>query len=388
MLSVIVEKRRKRMAPKIVQIEITSFTWEVKGITHARAYHYDPDGALTFAGSVIRITADNGAVGEYGGWRTDPQAVTGAARRYLGQNALDRERFYQAMKNSPVMAVYDIALWDLAGKMTGLPVHALIGTYRTQVPAYASTIDGALSGPLSTPDSFAEFAEACLEMGYRGFKMHPMAWPDVRTHVEAVLAIGKRVGGRMDTMVDPYCLYPTFADALKVGRACDEAGFFWLEDPYSDGGVTPWSHARLREMIRTPLLQGEQVATVEQRMALILEKATDFARADLGRHGLTGSLKLAHAAESVGIDIEPHRSGPAELQFLGAVKNANYYEVVWVHPVMRDSEPPIYANARITGLDCIDGNGIVAIPEGPGLGIIYDWDYIEAHKTGSVEIRL
>jgi len=187
----------------------------------------------------------------------------------------------------------------------------------------------------------------------------------------------------MDMMIDPYCLYDTFSDALKVGRACDEVGFFWLEDPYSDGGVTPFSHAKLREMIRTPLLQGEQVATIEERMALVLAKATDFVRADVGRHGLTGALKLAHAAETVGLDIEPHRSGPAELQFLAAVKNANYYEVVWVHPVVRDSEPPIYANVRITGLDCIDDRGMVAVPEGAGLGIDYDWDYIAAHSTGS-----
>jgi L-alanine-DL-glutamate epimerase-like enolase superfamily enzyme len=230
------------------------------------------------------------------------------------------------MKRSPAVAVYDIALWDLAGKMLGQPIHALIGTYRTEVPGYASTVDGAVTGPLSTPESFADFGEECLEMGYQGFKIHPMAWPDVQTHVETVLAIGRRVGGKMDMMIDPYCLYETFADAVKVGRACDEAGFYWYEDPYSDGGITPFSHARLREMIRTPLLMGEQVPTVEQRMDLALQRATDFVRVDVNRHGLTGSLKLAHAAETVGLDVEPHRSGPEHLQFLGAVKNANYYD--------------------------------------------------------------
>ncbi len=206
--------------------------------------------------------------------------------------------------------------------------------------------------------------------------------------VKAILAIGDHVGGKMDMMVDPYNLFETFADTLKVGLACDEAGFFWLEDPQSDGGVTPFSHARLREMIKTPLLQGEKVDRIEERMALLLAGATDFARADIGRHGLTGSLKLARAAECVGMDIEPHRSGPAELQFLAAVKNANYYEIVWVHPLMRDSEPPIYANVKITGLDCIDANGMVQIPDGPGLGVVYDWDYIKAHSTGLKVLEL
>jgi len=369
--------------PTIQKIEVKGFTWEVQGITHQRAFHYDPDSSLTFNGGTLRITTDEGLVGEYAGWRGDPQSVASVASRYLGQPALDRERFYQRAKRSRAMAIYDIALWDLAGKLAGVPAHALMGTYRTEVKAYASTIDGAITGPLSTPESFADFAEACLGMGYRGFKMHPFAWPDVETHVEAILALGRRVGGKMDLMVDPYLLFPTFSDALKIGRACDEAGFYWLEDPYSDGGVTPFSHNKLREMIRTPLLQGEQVDCVEERMALILAKATDFARADIGRHGLTGALKLAHAAEMVGIDIEPHRSGPAELQFLAAVKNANFYEVVWVHPIMRDSEPPVYANVSITGLDCIDERGMVQVPDGPGLGVEYDWDYIDGHQTGA-----
>jgi L-alanine-DL-glutamate epimerase-like enolase superfamily enzyme len=374
-------------APRITKIEIESFTWDVRGLTHGRAFHYDPESTLTRRASGIKITADSGAVGEYAGWGVSPDAVAGAAEWYVGQNPLDRERAYQTMKGSPAVAVYDIALWDLAGKMTGLPVHALIGTYRTKVPAYASTIDGAMTGPLSTPESYADFAEQCLDMGYRGFKIHPMAWPDVQMHIKAVLAVGRRVGGKMDMMLDSYCLYETFADALKVGRACDEAGFFWYEDPYSDGGVTPFSHARLRELIKTPLLQGEKVRTVEQRMDFILQKATDLVRGDVRLHGLTGTLKLAHAAESVGIDIEPHTAGPEQLHFMAAVKNTNYYEVVWVHPNVPDFNPPIYENMNVTRLDCIDEAGMVSVPDGPGLGVEYDWDYIRGHSQGKVVVE-
>lgn len=371
--------------PKITKIAIESFTWEVVGLTHGRAYHYDPDSTLTRHAAGIKVHTDAGVVGEYAGWSVDLRSVATVADYYLGQNALERERFYQRMKASPAMAVYDIALWDLAGKLMGQPIHALIGTYRTQVPAYASTIDGAIKGPLSTPASYADFAEQCHEMGYRGFKIHPMAWPEVQTHIETVLAVGKRVGGKMDLMLDPYCQYETFADALKVGRACDEAGFFWYEDPYADGGVTPFSHARLRELLKTPLLQGEKVSTIEQRMDLILQRATDYIRGDVRLHGLTGTLKLAHAAEAVGMDIEPHTSGPEQLHLMAAIRNANYYEVVWVHPNVPDFNPPIYKNMNVTRLDCIDVNGMVAAPQGPGLGVEYDWDYIAAHSTGRIE---
>ena len=190
-------------------------TWS--GLRHGRAFHYDPDSTLTRHGTAIKVYADNGAVGEYAGSGASPQAIEALAERYLGQSAMDRERYYQGLKASPAMAAYDIALWDLAGKMTGLPVHALIGTYRTRVPAYASTIDGAVSGPLSTPESYGDFAEQCREMGYRGFKIHPFAWPDVQSHCDAVLAIAESVGGEMDMMLDSYCLYETFSRRAQGG---------------------------------------------------------------------------------------------------------------------------------------------------------------------------
>lgn len=157
------------------------------------------------------------------------------------------------------------------------------------------------------------------------------------------------------------------------------------EDPYADGGVTPFSHARLRELLKTPLLQGEKVSTIAQRMGLILQRATDYIRGDVRLHGLTGTLKLAHAAEAVGMDIEPHTSGPEQLHLMAAIRNANYYEVVWVHPNVPDFNPPIYKNMNVTRLDCVDVNGMVAAPQGPGLGVEYDWDYIAAHSTGRIE---
>lgn len=57
------------------------------------------------------------------------------------------------------------------------------------------------------------------------------------------------------------------------------------------------------------------------------------------------------------------------------------YEVVRVHPLMRDSEPPIYEPPS-TGLDCINPGGVVRVPDGPGLGTTCDWEYIRAHQTG------
>ena len=125
---------------------------------------------------------------------------------------------------------------------------------------------------------------------------------------------------------------------------------------------------------------------VYRRMDMVIQKATDFVRADVKLQGLTGSMKLAHAAESVGVDIEPHGSGPAQLHFMAAVKNSNYYEVVWVHPKVPSFNPPIYRNIEVDTLGCIDKRGMVAVPDGPGFGVEYDWNYIGKNSTGRVEV--
>jgi len=101
-------------------------------------------------------------------------------------------------------------------------------------------------------------------------------------------------------MLDPACAYDTFGDAVKVGRACDAAGFYWLEDPFEDGGTSHHGHRKLRELIKTPLLQGEHVRGLEDRVNFLLADATDFIRGDVPLDGITGSMKLAAAAESLG----------------------------------------------------------------------------------------
>ena len=92
-------------------------------------------------------------------------------------------------------------------------------------------------------------------------------------------------------------------DALKVGYACDEARFFWFEDPYFDGGATEYGHRKLREYIRTPLLQGEKVHSIQQKVNLLLANATDFIHGGIPENGVTGTMKLAGAAEALGVDV-------------------------------------------------------------------------------------
>ena len=104
-------------------------------------------------------------------------------------------------------------------------------------------------GGLDSPAAFADFAEACRDMGCGGFQIH--GWGgDTRRDFDreraAVHAVGEAVGDEMDLMHDPACELETFADALELGRTLDEEGFCWYEDPSATAAsrVTPTERSR------------------------------------------------------------------------------------------------------------------------------------------------
>jgi L-alanine-DL-glutamate epimerase-like enolase superfamily enzyme len=310
-------------------------------------------------------------------------------RNYLlGKNPLERERIYQDLKRAlrqrarMGMAQIDILLWDFAGKYYDAPVFELLGGHIKPLSCYASTTHGDHNGGLDSPQAYADFAERCLEMGYPAFKIHGWGNSETELEIANIHEVGKRVGGKMDLLIDPACELETFGDALKVGWACDEEKFFWLEDPYKDGGISQFAHRKLRQMLRTPLLLTEHVRTLEPHVDFALADATDFIRGDLGYDGITGVMKLAHACEGLGIDIEMHGPGPAQRHCMTSIRNTNLYEMGLVHPCNKGTfHTQMYTNYE-DSLEAIDDQGNVFAPEGPGLGVQFDWDWIEKHETG------
>jgi len=315
----------------------------------------------------------------------------------IGKNPLKRERHWSEIKR--VLRKYDrmgigpidIALWDFAGKYHDAPIHELLGTYRESIPAYASTYSADDSGGLDSPEAYAEFAEQCLQDGFPGFKIHPWsgsdAARDIEREVETVHAVGQRVGDEMDLMLDPACEYETFADALKIGRACDEEGFFWYEDPYRDGGISQHSHRKLAENLDTSILQTEHIRDLEPKTDFVAADGTDLVRADPDYDGgVTGAMKIAHMAEGFGLDVEFHAPGPVNRHCIAATRNTNYYELALVHPECSNSTPPVYSDEYSDQLDAVSADGTIDVPSEPGIGVEYDWDFIEDNQTGSIHI--
>ena len=389
------------MAPEITRIESTEFRYELEDVgtdEHGFNLVYAPGEVTERKLFGVKIHTDVGVTGEYVGGNSPAAAQYNLIANYLiGRNPLNREKHWSEVKRAlrkydrMGMGPIDIALWDFAGKYYDAPIHELLGTYRMKIPAYASTYHGDDAGGLDSPEAFAAFAEECRDMGYGGFKIHGWGGGDelrnLDREIAAVHAVGKAVGDDMDLMHDPACELETFADALELGRALDEEQFFWYEDPFRDGGISQHAHRKLSQKLDTPILQTEHVRGLEIKSDFAASESTDFIRADPEYDGgITGAIKVARVAEGFGMDVEFHAPGPAQRQCIAACRNSNYYELALVHPRCDNTQPPVYRNGYSDMIDTIDSDGAVEVPDGPGLGVEYDWDYIEDNSTGSIHV--
>ncbi|MDF2522404.1 MAG: mandelate racemase [Clostridiales bacterium] len=382
---------------KIKRVEVYDFTYQVDNMgavsenTHNHVA-YVPGAKLSQSKYAILIECEDGSRGEYvthwGGTRPALAQTLMLVSDLPGMDSNMREAFYDEsnrrlchqdhMGQGPV----DIALWDLAGKQANKSVSQMLGVYRTRIKAYASTFHGDHNGGLDSPQAYADFAQQCYDMGYRAFKHHGWFDGNPVKEAKAIEVIAKKVGDKMTLMYDAASDLKTFADALYVGRACDDANLFWYEDPYRDISLSAFAHKKLRGMIKTPLLITEHVRGLEPKADFLLAGGTDFLRTDPEYDmGITGAMKIARLAEALGIDVELHACGPAHRHVIGSIRNSNFYEVACVGPKCLNTIPPVYACEYSDQLDCIDADGMVDVPKGPGLGVTYDWEWINAHTT-------
>ena len=381
--------------PRITRLTVHQYRWQTEdmgydynGFNHV----YQPGNRLQQTGHVFTVETDAGVTGEYVGGNAVSYAQIGMVAPYLlGRNPLERELIWNDIKRALRkhdrfgLGPIDIALWDIAGKLYDAPIAELLGGYRTNLPAYASTYHGDENGGLDSPEAFADFAVQCRDLGYRAFKIHGWGGGSIAREVATVLEVRKAVGPEMDLMLDPACEYDTFADTLRVGRACDEAGYFWYEDPFKDGGISSFAHRKLRQLITTPILLGEHLRGLEARVDQIVAEGTDYVRADADYDGgITGVLKMAHMAEGFGLDCEIHAPGPAHRHCMAALRNSNYYELGLLNPKIKPKRGarPIYLEDYSDDLEAIDAQGCVPVPQGPGLGVTVNWDFVRA--SGSV----
>ena len=381
---------------KIVDIQLTPFRVLVD-----RYQNSTPKPKSEITQTLTTIVTDEGAVGYYFGGQGhgDQDGLSPVNRAYIqqrikpmivGQDPLDRERFWQWMSawkiQENIMGVIDMALYDLAGRVAGMPVYKLLGGCRDKVKAYASTYPN-----MGMPDNYAAHALECKRQGYKAYKIHPYYYwnPDtgeavpgrpshIKWDIECCRAVREAVGDDMVLMYDPWGTYHIYEEALLVGRELEKLNFYWYEHPMPEYRVAPY--IKLARELEIPILSPEIAeGNVFTRADWILREASDMSRMDVLRGGITAMKKTIAVCEAFGVKCEVHMSGFANLQVLGSTSEdtCEWYEKGLLAPGVDYDAPLPYLKANC---DVIDAEGNIPVPTGPGLGYQIDWDYIEANK--------
>jgi len=391
------------MTPRITRIELITFEIQQPNLASDRSgigLHYHPGPGEPQLRFGVKIHTDVGVTGEYipprGRAKVIMAACEALAYGLIGKPALQREQHYLSMRRATKhigevgIGPLDIALWDLAGKFQSVSVSEMLGGDRKRLTTYASTLHGDQEKEgLSSPQAYADFAERCLELGYPAYKVHGWNGGDVGRESALLRCVAERVGDRMSLMYDASCQLQTLTDAIALGRVCDEYHYYWYEDPYADGGISIHGHRRLKQFVKTPILIGEHIRNPETMTDMIVAGASDFCRVDPDYDGgITGSYKAALAAEALGIDTEVHSCGPAMRHLMAALKRSNFYELNLVHPRAGNAwHLPVYADDYSDELDAVGTDGCVPVPDGPGLGVFYDWDAVARSQAAKMTIE-
>jgi L-alanine-DL-glutamate epimerase-like enolase superfamily enzyme len=364
---------------KLTDLTLTLFAWpDIPATQYGR--HTGRFGGESQLG-LVTLATDDGIEGHaflgsaMRGAHLDGQSLVQCLKPLvMGQDPLDRERLYQAMwqknRSTTLRAIgaVDVALWDLAGKVAGLPISRLLGAYRESVPAYAS------SAVLASKEAYAEEAARYKADGWTAYKIHPPTEP--RQDIAVCAAVRKAVGDGFTVMLDGSWAYE-YPDALRVGKAIEALDYHWYEDPLADDDL--YNYVELKRHLHIPILATEYSPGGFTAFApWITARATDLLRGDVAvKGGITPLVKAAHLAEAFHMNLEIHHGGNslnnvANLHVTMAIRNCEYFEVL------------LPAAAQKYGLveDIeVDRRGLVHAPSGPGLGARIDFELIRRRTT-------
>lgn len=314
---------------------------------------------------LVRVETESGLVGwgEAFGHGSIPASraalETLVAPWMIGRDAADiagtMQAAQQAMhlygRGGPVtyaLSGVDIALWDLAGKAAGLPLHRLLGSCAPDsVPAYASLLR------YSEPELVARNVRAAVAAGYRAIKLHEIT-------VAAVAAAREATGPDILLMNDTNCRWPPH-EARAMARAMRHLDLHWLEEPV----WPPEDFAGLASVRAegATIAAGENMASPVEFLHAIQAGALDVAQPSVTKiGGISESRRVIALAQTHGVRVVPHCAyfGPgflASLHLVATMPDAPMLERLYI-----DTEASLFGPYTVA----LDGN--IPVPTGPGLG--------------------
>lgn len=332
--------------------------------------------------TVVSITTEDGIVGHsFGFGALDAKAAAATMSQvkpfFIGRDAFDSNRnlkefemFDRRWNHVPIYsyAPFDNACWDIVGKSVDKPVYKLLGAAREEVPLYVSSMF------LPGPEDYVKQALEVKARGIRGYKLHPPN-KGVDLDIACYRAVREAVGDDFPLMADPVIMN-SYEEALKAGRELERLGYRWLEEPLLDVNFN--GLRKLREKLDIPICGTEVIAGAHYSTAYcIKEGIVDIVRTDVSwRGGITPVMKTAHVAEAFGVQCELHTTiyhGLEQVQLHAslAIPNCEFFETLYPFDD--------FDFGTKTKLNVV--NGMVQAPTGAGLGIEYDWDFIDNHTV-------
>jgi mandelate racemase len=257
------------------------------------------------------------------------------------------------------LAAFDVAAWDALAIAQALPLARLLGAAPRPIPAYNSCGLG-----LMEPEKVADEAEKLLGGNFRGVKLR-LGYPTLKQDIAAVRAVKKRIGENV--LMTDYNQALTLNDALERGRALDDEGIYWLEEPIRHDDYA--GNATLRRELKVPIQIGENFSLPEGMAFALDAGASDWVMPDLERiGGVTGFMRAAALSAARRIEMSSHLFPEVSAHLLTATPTAHWLEYVdWADRLVE--EP----------LKIVDGCAVVSGK--PGNGLVWDAKAVEQYRV-------
>ena len=289
-----------------------------------------------------------------------------------GQNLAYSERLWQLMWQRLVflgqsgagisaLSILDMAVWDLRGRLAGLPLWAMLGAAADRIPVYGS--GGSLAAAL--PDLVSEM-QRHAEAGFPAVKMK-LGQPSLAADVERVRAVRGAVGDGVRIILDANQQW-TARQAITAAAQFADLGIWWLEEPVPAQDIE--ACAEVARSIALPVATGETNFTPGEFTRLIDARAAEILMPNLQRvGGITAWRKVAAAAELRGIAVASHVYPEIGVHLMCAVPNGFTLEVIPWWPQFFEQ------TVAISG-------GMARPPDGPGFGLTLDRSVVARHRIG------